>query len=97
VLLYLLPVLFLVAAGCAQISISVDGTIATVAGNKIAAYVGDRDSASSEELNQSSGLVLDNSGNLYIPDLSNNVVRKVSALTGMVVLRKSAFHQAATR
>jgi uncharacterized protein (TIGR03437 family) len=54
-------------------------TISTVAGNGTSGYAGDKGPAANAELNSPSGIALDRSGNLYIADFSNQVVRKVSA------------------
>ena len=60
------------------------GTITTAAGDGIAGFAGDTGTAGADgkagdaELNTPSGVVLDTSGNLYIADTVNNVVRKVT-------------------
>jgi uncharacterized protein (TIGR03437 family) len=54
------------------------GRISTVAGNGQAAFSGDGGLATSAALNGPEGLALDSAGNLYIADLVNNRVRKVS-------------------
>jgi sugar lactone lactonase YvrE len=54
------------------------GTIATFAGNGIPGYGGDGGSATSAELNQPAGLAVDASGNVYIADSNNAVIRKVT-------------------
>lgn len=53
-------------------------TINTFAGNRTDGYTGDSGAATSAELDLPLGLALDSSGNLYIADSANNVVRKVS-------------------
>lgn len=53
------------------------GTITTVAGNGTAGYTGDGGPAAAAQLNAPSGLAVDRSGNLYIGDTGNNVVRRV--------------------
>src|ERR1700680_724424 len=55
------------------------GVITTVAGNGTAGYTGDKGAATSAELNNPTGVALDSSGNLYIADSANNVVRMVSS------------------
>ena len=55
------------------------GTISTVAGNGTAGYSGDGAAASSAELYDPTGVAVDSSGNLYIADSVNNVVRKVTS------------------
>jgi len=55
------------------------GTISTVAGNGKYSYSGDGGQATSAQLNTPKATAADASGNLYIADTSNNVVRKVTA------------------
>ncbi len=54
------------------------GTISTVAGNGTKGYMGDGAAATSAELSSPEGVAIDSSGNLYISDTGNNVIRKVS-------------------
>ena len=58
--------------------ITPDGTIQTIAGSGIAGFAGDGGPASKALLNQPYGLAVDSSGNLYIADLGNARVRKIS-------------------
>ena len=60
------------------------GDIITAAGNGISGYLGDGGAATSAELSQPQGIGLDGQGNLYIADEFNNVVRKVTVLTGKI-------------
>jgi uncharacterized protein (TIGR03437 family) len=55
-----------------------DGTITTVAGNGTAGSVGDGEAATAAALNDPCGLAMDSSGNLYIADTGNSVIRKVT-------------------
>jgi uncharacterized protein (TIGR03437 family) len=55
------------------------GIISTVAGNGRAGFSGDGVPATVASLYLPSGMVVDGTGNLYIADTSNNVVRKVLA------------------
>jgi hypothetical protein len=55
-----------------------NGTIQTVAGNATAGYSGDGGSAAAAELNDPYGVFVDGSGNLFIADTSNCLIRKVS-------------------
>ncbi|MGA9623779.1 MAG: hypothetical protein WBL65_11585 [Bryobacteraceae bacterium] len=57
------------------------GTISTVAGDGTPGYTGDAAAATSAELGRVSGLAMDSSGNLYIADPDNYVIRKVSGGT----------------
>jgi len=60
------------------------GIITTVAGNGTTGDTGDGTPATNAELNGPVGLCLDKHGNIYIADYNNNVVRKVSAETGII-------------
>jgi hypothetical protein len=60
------------------------GNISTVAGNGTAAYGGDGSAATSANLANPFGVALDVSGNIYIADVGNNRIRKVSASTGII-------------
>jgi uncharacterized protein (TIGR03437 family) len=59
--------------------ITPDGAIATVAGNGSAGFSGDGGLATAAPLNAPHGIAADSAGNLYIADLTNERVRKVSA------------------
>src|ERR1700735_705228 len=54
------------------------GNISTVAGNGTGGYSGDGAAATSAELLDPSSVALDSSGNLYIADTSNHVIRMVT-------------------
>jgi sugar lactone lactonase YvrE len=58
--------------------------ITTVAGNGTAGYSGDNGAATSAQLQFPSSVAVDNKGNLYIADNNNNVIRMVSASTGII-------------
>lgn len=58
--------------------------ITTVAGNHKQGYSGDGGPATSAELHSPNGVAVDSSGNLFIADLNNNVVRKVAAGSGII-------------
>jgi hypothetical protein len=61
------------------------GIVTTVAGLfPGGGYTGDGGPAISAQLNDPEGLTIDSAGNLYIADSSNNVMRKVSASTGII-------------
>jgi uncharacterized protein (TIGR03437 family) len=55
-----------------------NGNINTIAGNGSPGYSGDGGAASAAQLNGPTGICADASGNLYIADLSNGRVRKIS-------------------
>jgi RHS repeat-associated protein len=58
--------------------ISVAGIITTVAGNGAPGFAGDGGSAASAELSSPIGISFDPTGNLYIADSGNGLVRKIS-------------------
>jgi sugar lactone lactonase YvrE len=58
--------------------VSTSGIISTIAGTGTASYNGDGGQASLAGLNGPFGVNLDGSGNLYIADYGNNVIRKVN-------------------
>jgi sugar lactone lactonase YvrE len=57
--------------------VTTDGNINTIAGNQTAGFQGDGGSATAAELNFPFGLSLDNSGNIYIADMDNQVIRQI--------------------
>ncbi len=63
-----------------------DGTITTIAGDFAlgSGYSGDGFAATSARLNAPMGLALDESGNLFIADTGNNVVRMINLSTGTI-------------
>jgi uncharacterized protein (TIGR03437 family) len=61
-----------------------NGVITTVAGNGTSGYTGDNGPATSAQLNTPSWVAVDSAGNLYITDVGNNVVRKVSVSNGVI-------------
>jgi hypothetical protein len=63
--------------------VDASGTITTVAGNGTAGYSGDGGSATSATLRYPESVVVDTTGNLYIADSNNNVIRKVD--TGGII------------
>jgi len=58
--------------------ISIDGIITTVAGNGNYGFSGDGGPATSAMIDDPWGIAVDNEGNLYIADETNNRIRKVS-------------------
>jgi hypothetical protein len=78
---------------------AVTGAISTVAGNLNGAVcrsasdaVGDGCPASEAALNQPRGVTLDASGNIYIADTGNNVVRVVNAVTHTISIVAGSFN-----
>jgi trimeric autotransporter adhesin len=55
-----------------------NGLITTVAGNGTAGFSGDNGAAASAQLNGPYGVAVDPAGNLYVTDMLNNRVRRVS-------------------
>lgn len=53
--------------------------IQSVVGNGTAGYAGDKGTGTSAELNSPTGVCVDPSGNFYIADSANNVIRKVTS------------------
>jgi uncharacterized protein (TIGR03437 family) len=70
--------IYIADTGNQRIRMISGGTINTIAGNGTAGYLGDGAAATAAELNSPSGLAFDSSGNLYIADTKNNVIRKVT-------------------
>jgi uncharacterized protein (TIGR03437 family) len=64
--------------------LATNGIITTVAGGAGAGYAGDGGPATSAQLDRPDGVAVDASGNIYIADSLNNVIRKVSASTGII-------------
>jgi len=58
--------------------VDTNGNITTVAGNGIAGYSGDGGAATNASLDEPYGVTADGSGNLFITDLGNNRVRRVT-------------------
>ncbi len=60
------------------------GVITTVAGNGSAGYSGDGGAATAAELNNICGIAVDSTGDLFIADSNDNVVREVNHVTGVI-------------
>src|SRR6185437_1998734 len=60
------------------------GIITTVAGNGAGGYAGDGGQATAADLYYPSGVALDANNNIYISDYNNNVIRKVTASSGII-------------
>ncbi len=60
------------------------GIITRIAGTDTMGYGGDGAPAVNATLNAPQYLCIDNSGNLYISDVGNNIVRKIDATTGII-------------
>ena len=64
--------------------VSADKTISTIAGNGSEGYGGDNDAATSAQIGRAFRIAADAVGNVYIADFDNNVIRKVTASTGII-------------
>ena len=62
------------------------GTLTIVAGSGFAGYNGTGGLATTTNLNNPNGIAVDSSGNVYIADESNHVIRKVTITTGIVTI-----------
>ena len=58
--------------------VGTSGTITTIAGTGTAGYSGDSGAATSATLNKPAAVVVDSTGNLYIADTGNDVVRMIA-------------------
>jgi sugar lactone lactonase YvrE len=67
-----------------EIGSSSTSFIYTIAGSYTPGYSGDGGSATFAELNDLEGVAIDNSGNVYMTDTEDNVIRKVAAGTGII-------------
>ena len=63
---------------------SATGVITTVAGNGSPGSTGDLGAATAARLNSPRGIAVASNGDFYIGDRSNNKIRKVTALTGII-------------
>jgi uncharacterized protein (TIGR03437 family) len=59
--------------------VAANGVITTVAGNGVPGYMGDGGSATAAALRAPTGIAVDQTGNLYIADFGNSVVRRVTS------------------
>jgi uncharacterized protein (TIGR03437 family) len=59
--------------------ITANGMITTVVGSGLPGYSGDGGSATEAQMNHPTGVAVDHSGNLYIADEGNSVVRRVTS------------------
>ncbi|MDP3001282.1 MAG: BACON domain-containing carbohydrate-binding protein, partial [Bryobacterales bacterium] len=66
------------SANCMIFRITPDGVLSAVAGNGMCAYSGDGGRATSASISYPSDVQVDGDGNLYIADLDNHRIRKVT-------------------
>jgi hypothetical protein len=78
--------IFLADAGNSRIRMfsSPTDVISTFAGTGTAGYSGDGGQATAAELNDPSGVAADSSGNIYIADTGNGLIREVNSSTGVI-------------
>ncbi|MGA3131874.1 MAG: kelch repeat-containing protein [Terracidiphilus sp.] len=76
--------LFVVAAFLTRVFAQTPGEIIAYAGNGTPGSTGDGGPATSAELYSPTGITLDKSGNLYIADLYNQCIQKVTPSTGII-------------
>jgi hypothetical protein len=62
------------------------GVITTYAGTEVAGYSGDKGPANAAQMYGPTACATDSSGNLYLADVANNVIRKVSINTGIITV-----------
>jgi hypothetical protein len=60
------------------------GIITTIAGTGTRGYSGDGGPATAANMNNPSGITIDRSGNLYISEITNNAIRRIDAITGII-------------
>ena len=71
-----------IPSAAVSVTIAEPGIISTVAGNGTQGYSGDGGAATSAELSAPEDMTVDSAGNIYIADLGNQRVRKVTKSTG---------------
>jgi len=59
-------------------------SVFTIAGNGTQGFAGDGNPALAASLNQPHGLAMDKFGNIYFADFSNNRIRKIDGVTGII-------------
>jgi trimeric autotransporter adhesin len=64
--------------------VSKAGLISTIAGTGAAGYSGDGGPATAAQLNSPTGVAIDGAGNVFIADLANERIRKITASTGVI-------------
>lgn len=64
--------------------VSTTGTLTLIAGNGSVGYAGDGGPATEAALSQPEGIFVDGSGNVFIADTGNSVIREVNASTGVI-------------
>jgi hypothetical protein len=73
-------ILILLTAG----SLRAMSTISTIAGSRPSGFAGDGSAAVSATLNNPTGVALDTSGNIFVADRDNHVIRRIDAVSGLI-------------
>lgn len=73
--------------------INTGGVISTIAGTGVPGYSGDGSVAISAQMKETQGIALNATGNLYIADMYNNVVRKINSVAPASVNNINDLHQ----
>lgn len=61
-----------------------DGTLTTIAGNRLRGFSGDGGQATAANLDTPQGLAVDGLGNVYVADTINQRVRRIDGVTGVI-------------
>jgi len=64
--------------------VTTDGLINSIAGDSYPGYLGDGSPAATSELHSPEDVAVDSSGNVYIADSANAVIREITASTGII-------------
>jgi len=77
--------MYIIADGIVRKVTASTGIISTIAGGKyLSGYSGDGGPATDAQFMNPSGIALDTSGNIYIADTGNSVIRKITKSTGII-------------
>jgi hypothetical protein len=71
--------------------VNATGVITTIAGNGLFLFAGDNGVATSASLNNPESVSINASGNIYICDFSNNRVRRIDAISGIITTVAGTF------
>ncbi|HEY0307806.1 MAG TPA: Ig-like domain repeat protein [Acidobacteriaceae bacterium] len=76
--------------------VDTNGVITTLAGSHVSGNTGDGGAANAGTFNQLYGVTLDANANLYLADLSANVIRKITVSTGSLTFAAQLLHTTST-